>query len=220
MSQQINLLLPELRPQQDWLALPLVAGAAVAGVVLVAVLAAWGSYRVQGLNAAQAQVQQDLTGLQQQLQALGQTLAARRPDAALQAEIERLNEAVREREDALREAEKGKIGAGGGHAELMRGFARQAMEGVWLTGFSAAGQDVEIRGRLADPALLPKYIRRLNGDAALQGRRFSALDMKDGEAGDAKPEAVSATATANTPAPVYTDFVLRGILGKTEDKAP
>lgn len=216
MSQQINLLLPELRPKRDWLAFPVVAGAAAAGVVLIALLAVWGNFRLQGLTAAQAQAQQEMAGLQQQLQTLGQTLASRQPNAALQADIDRLNEAVREREQALRVAESGQVGGGAGHAELMRGFARQTMEGVWLTGFTVVGQDVEIRGRLADPALLPKYIKRLNGDTALQGRRFAALDMKGDDPEAARPEAASATAAT----PPYTEFALRGLAGKPEERAP
>ena len=35
MSQQINLLLPELRPRFDWLALPVVAAAGLAGLLLL-----------------------------------------------------------------------------------------------------------------------------------------------------------------------------------------
>lgn len=214
MSQQINLLLPELRPKRHWLAFPMVAGAALAGVVLVAGLAAWGRYQVQMLAHAQARSETELKGLQQQVQLLAQTLAGRQPNAALQAEIDRLHESVRQREDSLRTVEEGKIGSGGGHASLMRGFARQIMDGVWLTGFSSAGNDVEIRGRLADPGLLPLYIRRLNGDAIFQGRRFSALDMKD-EAAAAIPASTSAMAVARR----YTEFTLRGNTANSEEKA-
>jgi hypothetical protein len=42
MSQQINLLLPELRPRFDWLALPVVLGAALVGLLFVVAMALFG----------------------------------------------------------------------------------------------------------------------------------------------------------------------------------
>jgi len=210
-SQQINLLLPELRPRRDWLAFPVVAGAILAGAVLMIGLAAWASYQVQSLTAIQARSETDLKVLQQQVQTLGQALAGRKPNPALQAEIDRLGELLQQRDTAFAVVEAGKLAPGGGHGAVMRGFARQAMDGVWLTGFSLSGQDAEIRGRLTQAALLPQYIRRLNGEGAFQGRRFSALDMKDGAAGGA---------AAKVAAPAYIEFVLHGNLAGSEATKP
>jgi Tfp pilus assembly protein PilN len=210
-SQQINLLLPELRPRRDWLAFPMVAGTALAGLALVAGMAAWGRYQVQTLTVAQAQSEAEVKALQQQIQGLGQTLAGRKPNPALQAEIDRLKELLQQQDAALDVVESGKSDSAAGHAALMRGFARQVTEGVWLTGFSFAGKEAEIRGRLADPALLPQYIRRLNGESAFQGRRFAALDMKDGAATGAADK---------VPVPRYTDFTLLGNLVGKEARKP
>ncbi len=46
MSQQINLLLPELRPQRDWLAFPAVAAASLAVIVGIAGMAVWVGNRL------------------------------------------------------------------------------------------------------------------------------------------------------------------------------
>lgn len=213
MSQQINLLLPELRPRWDWFAFPVVAGVALAGVAVMAGLVGLGGYQANALKSLQAQSETELKALQQNVQGLGQTLAGRKPNTALQAEIDQLKEVLQQREAAFAVVAAGKVAPGGGHASLLRGFARQAMEGVWLTGFSFSGQDAEIRGRLSQPALLPQYIRRLNGETAFQGRRFAALDMKD---------SASATApVAAAPAPRYTEFVLYGTLvAGSEGKKP
>lgn len=219
MSQQINLLLPELRPRWDWLAFPVVAGVALAGIAVMAGLASWGGYQANALKTQQAQSEMELKALQQDVQSLGQTLAGRKPNAALQAEIEQLKEVLQQRDAAFAVVEAGKVAPGGGHASLLRGFARQAMEGVWLTGFSFSGQDAEIRGRLTQPALLPQYIRRLNGEQAFQGRRFAALDMKDGAAATAP--AATAPAPTAVPVPRYTEFVLHGnLVAASEGKKP
>lgn len=218
MSQQINLLLDELRPKRDLLAFPFVAGGMLAVVLAIAGMAGWGQLQVRSLVAVEAQSAAEMNALQQQVQALGQTLAGRAPNAALQAEIDRLNESLRQREQALRVLEGGKPGDAAGHASLMRGFARQVMEGVWLTGFVVSGQEVEIRGRLADPGLLPQYIRRLNNEAGFQGRRFSALDMKD--SGAVAVVGAPADSAAGAKAPRYTEFALRGNPGKPMEQAP
>ncbi|HJW26239.1 MAG TPA: PilN domain-containing protein [Rhodocyclaceae bacterium] len=211
MSQQINLLLAELRPRRDWLAFPIVAGVALMGLVILSGLAVLGRYQVQTLEAAQARSETEVKALQQQVQNLGQVLAGRRGNPALQSEIDRLRDLLQQQDAALAVVESGKTDSGGGHASLMRGFARQVTEGVWLTGFSFSGHDAEIRGRLADPALLPLYIRRLNAEEAFQGRRFSALDMKDGSA---------AKAPEGAPAARYTEFTLHGNLIAGEGKKP
>ena len=217
MSQQINLLLPALRPRRDWLGFPLVAGSALAVIVLVAGLGLWGRQQVAGLGEEKERGDAEAAALQQRLLALGQTLAARQPNPALQAEIDRLAESLRQREEALQVVESGRTGGAGGHALSMRGFARQMVDGVWLTGFTLAGSDVEIRGRLADAALLPHYIRRLNEESTFQGRRFAALDMQD--ASRAAPPETPGRAPPPGNARRYTEFVLHGSQGRAGGKA-
>lgn len=218
MSQQINLLLPALRPRRNWLALPVVLGLALAGVAAVGAVAAWERYQVHTLSQHQLQADTEIRALQQQIQAFGQTLASRKPNAALVAEIDRLNEFLQQREAALRLVEAGQLPAGAaGHSSLMRGFARQALDGVWLTGFSFAGDEAEIHGRLTDPSLLPQYIRRLNGEPVFQGRRFATLDMKEGGAGGTGAAPGAAPAAA---APRYTDFTLHSKFGGAGEVKP
>ena len=56
MSQQINLLLPALRPRFDWLGLPVVAGAALVGLALISLMAILGQTRAVSLRAAEAEI--------------------------------------------------------------------------------------------------------------------------------------------------------------------
>ena len=101
-------------------------------------------------------------------------------------------------------------------AEPLRALANLAMPGVWITGFvwDAASNDMEIRGRTTDPALLPEYIQRLNREPALRGRAFAALNIAEG-----KPEqpAAGSPATASR-LPPFHEFTLVPI--KREDAAP
>jgi len=208
-SQQINLLLPELRPRFDWLALPVVAGAALAGLLLVVVLAGVSAWRVDGLKTRESAIRSQLATLQQQVQVLGQRLGARKADSTLDKQIEAARLAVGQRQEVLNVVAQGDLPASHAYSGLLQGFSRQVVEGVWLTGFGFAQKNIEIHGRLTDPALLPVYIGRLNAEPAFAGRRFAALDMKGVDPFDSKQEAVSATTPAKAPVPRHTEFSLR-----------
>lgn len=208
MSQQINLLLPELRPRFDWLGLPVVAGIALIGVVLVTALTILGAMQAERFATRNAALQGELLTVQQGVQSLASTLGARQSDARLSAQIAVARLATTQRQEVLAAVRQGQQEAPG-FSGLLQGFARQTVQGVWLVGFAFAGQEVEIRGRLVDPHLLPAYIAKLNSEPAFAGRRFSALDMKGVEPSDERgPAAVPPVKPVKVMAR-YTEFVLR-----------
>lgn len=210
MSQQINLILPELRPRFDWLALPIVACATLAGLLLLVVMAVSTAMQADGLKTREASIRNQLGALQQQVVSLGGELGARKADAALDKQINAIRLSVSQRQEVLNVIAQGDAAGGNAYSGLLQGFSRQILDGVWLVAFSFAQKDIEIRGRLTDPALLPTYINRLNAEPAFAGRRFAALDMKGVEPVDAKAGDIQSTAPAKpNPVPHYTEFVLR-----------
>lgn len=221
MSQQINLLLPELRPRFDWLALPVVSSAALVGLVLVVALASAAAWRLDGLKARENALRGELAMLQQQVQTLGQRLGARKGDTTLDLQLDAARTAVAQRQQVLTIVAQGDLPASHAYSGLFKGFSRQVVEGAWLTGFGFVEKNVEIRGRLSDPALLPVYIGRLNGEPAFAGRRFATLDMKSVDPAEerraaAAAGAAGAAASLRPPLPRYTEFVLRS----EPEKAP
>lgn len=218
MSQQINLLLPELRPRFDWLSLPVVSGAALLGLALLGALAAFGAAQSGRLRASEAEIKSQVAAAQQQIQSLGQTLGARQGDTTLDHQITAARLAVTQRQEVLSLIAQGDVARGSSYSGLLQGFSRQVAEGVWLQGFSFADRNIEIHGRLTDPALLPTYINRLNNEPAFAGRRFAALDMTGFDPADEKradtPEAAKAKVLAR-----YTEFALRTELPNGQEKA-
>jgi hypothetical protein len=87
-----------------------------------------------------------------------------------------------------------------------------------LLGFGFADKDIDIRGRLTDPALLPTYISRLNDEPAFAGRRFAALDMNGFDPADEKRDDAPPSVKAKAPAR-YTEFALRTQLVAGQEKA-
>ena len=239
MSQSINLLLEDLKPKADWLALPVVASVSTALLVLTV---SWGIYatmEAKRLSLEKAQSEQSLKGLQQQVTTLSKEVANRKPNPQLELQITDMQASIDRRQEALALVRKGQDKAQTGFSVFLAGLSRQVSAGVWLTGFAIREEgDLEISGRLIDPSLLPGYIRKLNNETAFQGRRFAALDMKgvrqqqaSGSSSPAQPVSpqLAALAGLSTTNPAsasskesgpmkYIEFTLRGKLPAAENK--
>lgn len=220
MSQQINLINPALLPRLDILGARVVFPVAVAVLCLLVALAAETRFSAGRLAGEEALAAGELQALQTRLAALAQAAANRRSDPALLAEIEALSAAVASRREALNVLNRGDLGGSEGVAEYFRALARQRLDGVWLTGFGIQGGNIEIRGRLSDPSLLPAYIRRLEGEPVFAGKRFEALNMQGVAARTL--ELPPPPAAANAPAqprpepvrrtvPAFTEFALQSV---------
>jgi hypothetical protein len=212
MSAQINLYHPRYLRHRDPLTLNNVALVTGVCYLVLAAAAVWAwQGMVQRRDAAVA-AESQLKAVREQLVASAKVLAQRKSDPKVQVELDRAEALLRSRAEIARLLEGGAIGSSGGFADFLRGFARQTSEGLWLTGFTVGngGSDIEIRGSMLDPGLLPDYIRRLGSEKAFQGRSFAALTMSRPEPAVA-PVAVART-SAVVPAPTLAarpiDFVL------------
>ena len=235
MSAQINLYHPRFLKQRDLLTLRYVA---LAAAVLYAVLAAAAGWAWQNAAARQesaAAVEAQLKAAREQVVAATQAAAIRKPSPQLVAELESVESLLRRRSEIARLLESGAIGSTGGFSDYLRGFAQQAQEGLWLTGFTigAGGNDMEIRGTMLTAAALPDYIRRLGTEKAFQGRNFAALTMNRVDpASAARPIAPGAVASAQgsavgtspaaapAAAPRPIDFVLMHRLVEAKESTP
>jgi hypothetical protein len=202
-SAQINLYHPRFLKQRELLTLGNVALAAAVLYVVLAAAGGWAWQESAARKEAAAAAEAQLKSAKEQVAVATKAAAARKPSAQLIAELDSAETSVRRRGDIARLLESGAIGSTGGFSDYLRGFARQAPEGLWLTGFTigAGGNDMEIRGSMLNPATLPDYIRRLGTEKAFQGRNFAALTMNRA---DATPAAQPAGA-AVTPAPSARD---------------
>lgn len=208
MSQQINLYNPALRKRREWLSLPVIA--VVTGLVLLVEVAAaaWQGWERADVQSRLAGMQSQLRLLQEEVQTIARVVAERQSDPALAKEIERANEALRQREEVFKALETAAADSGNGFSGYFMAFARQTMDGLWLTGFTINSRTLEIRGRALDGALLPTYIRRLDAERNFQGRKFAALEMKGVEP---KPTDSAAAKPAVKPARPYVEFLLQGV---------
>jgi hypothetical protein len=178
-SQQINLYNPALAPKVQVLSgrrLVLALAAAIAGCLLV-----WGVAGMDAARLARAERVQaaQLAQLQAEMTSLTQQVAARKPSAQLQGELQNLEALLSARNEVMALLASGRLGDTRGVSEYLRAFARQTTEGLWLTGLSIAqaGRDIVIQGRTRDADLVPVYLQKLRRETALRGHGFESLSV-------------------------------------------
>lgn len=199
MSQQINLFNPAFEKQKHhFSARSMLCSLGV--IVLVAMGLNW--YGQQRIGALEQQVALSKAALEVREARRTQVAAQFAPrvkdpliaQALVQAEAER---------QALHEAEgflaSGEIGTTQGYAEYFRAFARSRVDGLWLTGVNVvgAGKQISLQGKVAQPALVPKYIAALGKERILNGKSFAALEI--GQQPATAPSAPVAAVAAPAP---------------------
>ena len=201
MPQQINLYNPTFEAQRA----PLSFKSTVAGWVVIAALvvavAGYQTISLRSLHQQERELARQVASTQSDTQRLGSEMAARRHDPRIAEEVARLEGAVRSRQEVVGVLRAGGLGDTRGFSDHLKAFARQSFEGVWLTGLSiaTAGRDVSIEGRALQAAYVPGYLKRLNGESAMQGHPFSELVIQE-----PTPDPIAKTPVRSS----YVEFML------------
>jgi Fimbrial assembly protein (PilN) len=177
MSQQINLFNPIFRKRGFSYTS---ATAMLYGIGIVLALAALGAvYEDYQLRALQTQAQADdqayreTTALHDKL--AGELQTQQKPNAAIEAELAELDARLQGRQEIIDTLKSGAVGNSDGFSDYMRAFSRQSINGLWLTGFDIAGNELALQGRTLSADLVASYLKQLNREKVLQGRRFAAM---------------------------------------------
>ncbi len=205
MSQQINLLSADLVLKRDLVTANKVALAGMALLLAFVVAAAWIGSAARQAEQRNVEQQARVTVAKTRLAELSRELAGRDGGERAATEMLAAKSQLARREELMAYLDSGGVGSSSGFARFLRGFAHQAMSGVWLTEFSVkgGGGDMEIHGRMLQPSALPEYIRRLSSEPAFRGRSFASLDIRRGEADKNKAVASGAAAQSR-----YVEFAL------------
>jgi hypothetical protein len=179
MSQQINLYNPLfLKQEKHFSARTLVQGLAV---VLFAMLAVFVSSVVQTHSAERlaTQYREQLARQREQLVKLGGQISPAERSKALEAALAQLEAEIKVRQATLNALASGELGNTTGFSEFLAALGRHALPGVWLTRIAIgdAGNDLVVEGRVLRPELMPAYLRALNGEAMMRGRRVTDMRL-------------------------------------------
>lgn len=198
MSQQINLLNTALIKQKDLLNINNIAITLGLLSVLMISYYVYAQKQLSLLTMQHKQVAEELVAVQAQLKQTALLHAPRALNKTLQDEMMQLEKKEAIQQQILQMLNLSSATTEKGYAALMRAFAKQRVDGLWLTGFSidSRTEQLNISGRALQADIIPEYIARLGNEPVLKGKLFSTLSI-------IQPKK-SSLPNASTSAPVLT----------------
>ena len=180
MSQQINLYYEDLhKPGKGLSALNMLQGL---GVILfcAGLFYAYAMYQNSQLQQQLDQASKSLAAEQSRQAGLAAEFSQQRSGLTIEQELQKVAAEAASQREIINALKSGVIGNTKGYSEYMQAFARQTLNGLWLTGFSIDGDatQMSISGAALSPELVPAYILRLNNEKVMRGKTFASLQMQ------------------------------------------
>ena len=202
MSQQINLFNPIFMKRRKYFSL--LAMLQALGMIIVgsSLFYGYAVYQVGQLKKQSEESTKRYNSEQVRLARYAAEFSPQQANQALQDEVRRLERQSIDQAELIETIKSGAVGNTTGYSEYMRAFARQVIQGLWLTGFKVTGDaaQISLSGGVVNPELLPAYIQRLGKESVMQGKTFTTLQMQ-------QPTAKTGLA-AVSPALRYVEFTL------------
>ena len=199
MSQQINLFNPVFLTQKKYFSV-LTMLQALGLIVLGSVLFyGYALYQVAQMSKQTEEMGKRYAAEQARLINFAKDFSPQRSSQLLEEQLKSLESQAAAQETLLNMLKSGAIGNTEGYSEYMRAFARQSVNGLWLTAFDITGDGAQMSmsGAVLNPQLVPVYIQRLSKEKIMRGKTFATLQMQQ-----PKPE-------ADKPVARYVEFNLR-----------
>ncbi|MGV3741840.1 MAG: MSHA biogenesis protein MshI [Burkholderiaceae bacterium] len=206
MSQQINLFNPVFLKQKKYFSALAMVQALGVLIIGCALMAAYAQIQVNTLSREAANTASQLQAVQNQMTNIMAQYGPRPKSQSLELQIQKTEVEMNSVKRVFNILQRGDIGNTDGYSAYFRAFARQSMNGVWLTGLSlnGAGNKVALQGRTVQPELLPTYINRLKTEEIMRGKSFGTLEMKSPQPSGNKGATQSDAAQASE----YIEFSL------------
>lgn len=178
MSQQINLYNPLFEKKEKPFSARTMSQALALIAVGVATMHVYAAYQARSAERVAAQLGQQIIVQREQVEKLTKAGAPTR-SKALEAEIARLEAEVKTRQTTLQALNTGELGNTAGFSEFLAALGRQAMPGIWLTSITIgnSGNDLLVQGRALRAELMPAFLRALNNEPMMRGRRVTELKL-------------------------------------------
>ncbi|MCB1692956.1 MAG: hypothetical protein KDI19_09330 [Pseudomonadales bacterium] len=181
MIHEVNLYKAEFRPKRLIASFHQIVGAWLVVVLVCAGVSVW-------MHAGRIEQQEKLakslhleSQLNLQIASLSKELEQRSSDTTLERKNEQLKARLKQGADLLTFLEGRKVSLDGtaSLAGMLKGFARQSGQGLWLTEIHAGGEDeLSLSGYVDHAERIPAYLKRLGRDPAFEGRHFTALQVE------------------------------------------
>jgi hypothetical protein len=205
--QQINLYLPEFRPNREPLRTIHMLWAALALMVVLILLSGYSSHRNSLLREQVAAEQAGVQAAQAQLQ----QLAVQQPPnqrAQLDADIQRLQAERDRRLTILLVIANQDLGNYTGFSAHLQALARQSLETLALTRFSLqnGARYIEFSGQARTANQVPLYLQRLRSEPSFMQTGFGTINVKRGATAGA-PLSFSVTRAESDTSSAIDDYM-------------
>jgi hypothetical protein len=178
-SQQINLYNPLFLKQEKYFSARTMVQALGIIALGLAFLGFYAFVQTRAVERTAAQHRTQLAAQRDQLAKLVTQITGKTRSKALDTEVARAEADVKGRQATLQALGTGELGNAAGFSDFFAAFGRQAMPGIWLTGFTIgdSGNELVVHGRALQPELVPAYLRALNDEPMMRGRRVTELRL-------------------------------------------
>lgn len=179
MSQQINLFNPVFLHQRKLFSLVAILQALGLIVLGSGLFYSYAVYQLGSLTDQLHETNKRLDAEQARLSRYTSKPAAQNP---VEEELRVTEARLAAQHELIETLKSGAIGNTSGYSEYMRAFARQTVNGLWLTRFNITGDatQMSISGNVLSPELLAAYVRKLNQEQVMREKPFASLQMQRG----------------------------------------
>lgn len=183
MRQDVNLYTEAFRPSREWLTLNTAARLGIAALLVIIVASGWAQYRVAQLQQEQAELERDLSRIQEAIERLDEQLAQQQRDPRLEEQVERLEERVADRKRLVERADSVARASSEGFTPYLSGLAKQSREELWLTRIQVnlIHDRLRLEGRTTQGQQVPDYLQQLRDEPVFEGRRFAQFEISRDE---------------------------------------
>lgn len=139
----------------------------------------YGQMRMQPLEEQMDKLNQDIARMNAQLGRVEANVAGTSNSKLLENEIARLGNELEKRRQIQTLLSSRQIGNTEGLSVYLESFARQHVQGIWLTSFTIGngGKALGLKGKTLSSELVPVYITRLANEQVLRGTSFNVMEL-------------------------------------------
>ena len=179
MSQQINLFNPVFMSQRKYFSVVAMLQALVLIALGSGLFYGYASYQIKSLTVQIDESNKRYAVEQGKVSHYSAGLPLQDSGESLENELKSIEAKLAAQHDII-ETLKG--GNAAGYSEYMRAFARQRVNGLWLSSFHITGDatQMNISGSVLSPESLGTYMRKLNQEPVMRGKSFASLQMQRG----------------------------------------
>ncbi len=188
MNQQINLFNPAFLKQKKYFS----ASAMLQSLLLISFCSVlfygYAAYQTRELNKLSDETAKRYAAEQAKLTRQIAEFSPHQTGQKLAEELRKAEAQLTAQHEIIDAMKSGSMGNTSGYSEYMRAFARQVVNGLWLTGFQITGNAAQIsmNGAALSPELVPSYLQKLGQEEIMQGKTFASLQLRQPKAENGK----------------------------------